>query len=262
VSGTRACVVGACLLAGACRRSPTPEGEQTSTTTPPAVTTATPSVRPCTPTNVEVVPPPSAATDTTLVFLHGYGSNAADVAPVARALANAVQAAAITPDGCDPHASGGGARQWMPLSKGTTAEEAARDMREGAARLESWLAPELKARSLPTKRVVFAGFSQGAMLSLHLATHHAPPPAAIVSFSGKLVEVDDAKAPPGLPVLVIHGALDQVIPITAAADAERILIAKGAKVSRLTRPAMAHAIDDESIASAIAFLRESLSTAP
>jgi phospholipase/carboxylesterase len=253
--------VAVCTLVVACKRAPEPA--ITTVASSSSTTTASAPLRPCTPPHVEIVPPPAASTDTTIVFLHGYGSNAADIAPVARALANATKAAAIVPDGCDPWDGGGeSGRQWMPYSGNTPPEKAASDMREGATRLQAWLATEMKTRGLPTKRVVFAGFSQGAMLSLHLATHHAPPPVAIVSFSGKLVVVDEAPAPPGLPVLVIHGARDPIVPFTAAAEAERLLVARGAKVSRLDRPEMAHSIDDESVTAAIAFLRETLAVPP
>src|SRR5258706_14720392 len=194
---TRAALVLGLLALVACERSRAPKEDATAPLSASAspidaspAPDASSSLAACDPPHVVVVPP-SASSDTTIVFLHGYGANAADIAPVAKTLANAVHAAAIVPDGCDAYENGGGdARQWMS-ARGATEESRSQRLREVAARFEAWLGNELAARGLPTKRVVFGGFSQGAMLSMYFATHHVPVPAAIVSFSGKLVEVDD-----------------------------------------------------------------------
>src|SRR4051812_7405086 len=158
-----------------------PDASATTIDPSPAIV-APSSLVPCAPPHVVVVPPPSASADTTIVFLHGYGANAVDIAPVAKAFANAVNAGAIVPDGCDAYEGGGGdARQWMS-ARGASDENRPQRLRDVAARLEAWLTSELPARGLPTKRIVFGGFSQGAMLSMYFATHHVPAPAAIVSF--------------------------------------------------------------------------------
>ena len=63
------------------------------------------------------------------------------------------------------------------------------------------------------------------------------------------------------PVLLVHGALDGRIPFAESGRAEQSLIARGARVERLDRPQMAHTIDGESLAAAVAFLGRSLETA-
>lgn len=73
----------------------------------------------------------------------------------------------------------------------------------------------LKAQfSLPTKRIVIGGFSQGAMLTTDVALHLPEPPAALLVLSGTYVAepvwkplVANRK---GLKVLQQHGTNDQV----------------------------------------------------
>ena len=55
-----------------------------------------------------------------------------------------------------------------------------------APRIEEFLDAELARLKLPPERLVLAGFSQGAMLALHLGLRRAVPPAAIIGFSGLL----------------------------------------------------------------------------
>ena len=74
--------------------------------------------------------------------------------------------------------------------------------------------PNWRGWILPPERLVLAGFSQGAMLALHLGLRRAVPPAAIIGFSGLLA---GPPPPEGSrpPVLLTHGDADTVIPVGA-----------------------------------------------
>ena len=200
---------------------------------------------------VEAREPPA---NTSLVVLHGYGADAANIEPVARALVRALpHVTAIVPDGCEPAATVPGGRQWWSLGSATPSQRAARVRRVGASVLAMAL-EELARRGLPVDRVAWAGFSQGAILSQWMAIHAKPRPVAVISFSGRFDDDSRADGPVATPVLLVHGARDPLIPFAETAHAQRALLDRGAVVERLDRPAMAHAIDPESITYAAAFL--------
>jgi len=68
-------------------------------------------------------------------------------------------------------------------------------------------------------KVVVGGFSQGSMLTTHFALHHDPTPAALVAFSGTLLNEavwKEASPSPGLKVIQSHGRQDMILPFDGA----------------------------------------------
>ena len=243
-------------LAG-CRSAP-------PSASPAPLAAASPSPAPpappaCESPGVRVVPAATGVATATLVLLHGYGGSAADMEPVGRALARGVPGLAVlVPDGCEAWEGGAGAaggRQWFGIRAMRDDQRAAR-VRLAAERVLGLVAVELPKRGLPAAPLAFAGFSQGAMISQWLAVHARPRPLAVVSFSGRF----DDDAPPtveagrAVPLLLVHGERDPVIPFAQADRAAALLAARGVRVERLTRPDLAHGIDDASLAGAVSFL--------
>ena len=73
------------------------------------------------------------------------------------------------------------------------------------------------ARGVPEDRIVLAGFSQGAAMTLHTATRHPRSLLGIVVLSGYLIAEDtiDAQTPPAnahTPIFFGHGRRDAVVP--------------------------------------------------
>ncbi len=171
-----------------------------------------------------------------VVFLHGYGADGNDLIELGQ------HWRAILPDTAfvSPHAhercSGAPmGRQWFALSASRAVDDAksAGDRLKGAeaARpiIDAFLDEELEKLGIDESRLALCGFSQGAMMALHVGLRRKRAPAAIIGFSGLLVAPErlpeararDARgAPP--PILLIHGDQDPMIPIDAmfiAADA-------------------------------------------
>ena len=76
----------------------------------------------------------------------------------------------------------------------------------------------VESYGLDTHRVYLMGFSQGAIMSLALALSRPERFAGIVAMSGRIVPdlIADAALPEkleGLPILVVHGTRDEVLPI-------------------------------------------------
>ncbi|NPD23142.1 alpha/beta hydrolase [Corallococcus exiguus] len=235
------------LLAG-CSRTPASPPE------PPAMTDAPkPTAR------VLTLPPASGRTKLLLVLLHGVGASADSFMPIARALAPAVpDAEFVVLDGLHPFDGGTQGRQWFSL-QGITEQNRPARVRQAGAEVSAWLDGALKERGLGAERVVLLGFSQGAILAQWLALHRQPAPLAVVSLSGRLAV--DAPAVPGstsVPVLLVHGARDPVIPARFSEEAARELEARGARVRLRLFPTLAHGVDAAVLDEVQRFLADTL----
>lgn len=246
---------GASVNAG-CRRNaePVPSSNDPSENVTTMSTAKTAPVKP-----MRIVEPSSGRADYALVMLHGVGADADSFLPIGRALAaDLPHAVVLVPEGFSPFDGGGSGRQWFSV-RGVTEENRPARVRAAASEVSTWLDGALAARGLAADRVVLLGFSQGAIVANYLAVHRTPRPMAVVSLSGRYA--DDAVveagagAGGGVPVLVVHGARDPVIPVAEAAGAERALTARGARVTVRIEPQLAHGVDEAVMAEVRAFLK-------
>jgi phospholipase/carboxylesterase len=118
-------------------------------------------------------------------------------------------------------------RQWFALSNRRPDDPAGADDRwagvvKARPGLDAFLDAELARAGLDESRLALVGFSQGAMMALHVGLRRKRAPAAIVGYSGLLIgseHLGEAKArdargaPP--PILLVHGDQDPVIPLEA-----------------------------------------------
>ena len=97
-----------------------------------------------------------------------------------------------------------------------------------------------------TSKLIVAGFSQGAMMSLDAGLRTEC--AGIIAMSGGLYEHDlpDLDSRKGLPVLIAHGIYDDVVPVAYARRARHVLEAAGLDVEYHEYP-MQHAVAQEEI---------------
>lgn len=189
-----------------------------------------------------------------VVMLHGYGANGADLRDVAQTLARDLpDTVFLLPDAPEPLPGAPGARQWFALAG---SDDALR--REGVRRAVSALVPavdrELGARSLPRTALAFVGFSQGGMLALDLGLHMNPPPAGVVSLSGRLVD-DTSPSPSPAPTLIVHGTSDARIPVSEAHQAIARLGRLHVPTESLILPGVTHTIAPQAMAAAGSFLQ-------
>jgi phospholipase/carboxylesterase len=163
-----------------------------------------------------------------VVFLHGYGADGADLIALGQQwraiLPDANFIAPNAPERCAASPTG---RQWFALSNRPPDDPrgaADRWLGVTAARptLDDFLDAELARLGLDESRLALVGFSQGAMMAMHVGPRRPRAPAAIVSFSGLLVggeHLSEARArnargePP--PILLVHGDEDPMIPVGA-----------------------------------------------
>lgn len=217
-------------------------------------------------------PASSGKTRQVVILLHGYGADGADLIGLAPFLAKGLPDAAFhSPDAPLPCEMSPFGRQWFSLSdydpdllrrRPDTMQPAYSAMLAGARQaapvLEGFVADLLARHGLDGPgAVAFVGFSQGTMMSLHVALRLAEPVAGVVGFSGALLGVEalaeEVRSRP--PVLLVHGDADPVVPVQALEHTATALRAAGLEVAEHTRPGLQHGIDEEGLRLALAFLR-------
>ena len=176
--------------------------------------------------------PRSGAARQLVVFLHGYGADGNDLIEIGRAWQGLLpQAAFVSPHAPEPCGRAPVGRQWFALTFRDPAERWV-GANKAAPVLEKFLDAELARRKLPPSALALVGFSQGTMMALHMGLRRATAPAAIVGYSGIFVLPDKAKPDAVVgeiksrpPVLLIHGAEDDLIPAQALFQSAQALAA-------------------------------------
>ena len=198
-----------------------------------------------------------------VVFLHGYGADGNDLLgladPLAPHLPDTVFYAPDAPEPCSGNPYG---RQWfsIPWLDGSSETAAQQGLEAAAEDLNAFLDICLAAEDLGPEALALVGFSQGAMMSLHVAPRRDAAIAGIVAISGRLLQperlAEAAKVKP--PVLLIHGDDDQVVPFADMSVAGQALVAAGFETYGHVMAGTGHGIAQDGLGAALGFLRERL----
>ncbi|SPF80154.1 alpha/beta hydrolase [Pseudoprimorskyibacter insulae] len=197
-----------------------------------------------------------------VVFLHGYGANGADLLgladPLAEHLPDTLFVAPDAPESCAGSPFG---YQWFPIPwiDGSSEEDSEAGMRAAAEDLNAFLDALMVDEDVLPEQVVLFGFSQGTMMSLHVAPRREDAVAGIVAFSGRLLApellADETISRP--PVLLVHGDQDDVVPVQSLPEAAEALQSAGWKeVFAHIQKGTAHGIAPDGLSVALAFMRD------
>ncbi|HTJ57180.1 MAG TPA: alpha/beta fold hydrolase, partial [Devosiaceae bacterium] len=181
-----------------------------------------------------------------IILLHGHGSNGEDMIGLAQAVQSQFpDAAFVAPDGLQ--SMGGVARRWFPVTTASE-DELAAGANAACPVVEAFIDTEGKRYGVGRERTVLVGFSQGAIVALHLAIKTQRPLAGMVGFSGMLAATSVANTTgPTTPITLIHGALDLVVPASAVTRAETTLKKAGFGVTTSVFDGLGHSIDQRSL---------------
>ncbi|MBE9126876.1 alpha/beta hydrolase [Coleofasciculus sp. LEGE 07081] len=158
-----------------------------------------------------------------MVWLHGWGANSQDLAPLAPAM-NLPDYQFLFPNAPFPHPSVPGGKMWYDLET-----QDYQGLAESRQQLVDWLKSLEGSTGVPLSRTILSGFSQGGAMTLDVGL--TLPVAAIVSLSGYLHSKPDSTAHNSFPpVLLVHGKQDLVVPVAAAQNARDSLTALGVAV--------------------------------
>jgi phospholipase/carboxylesterase len=208
--------------------------------------------------------PQSGDTRSAVVFLHGYGANGADLLGLADPLADHLpDTLFVAPDAPENCAGSPFGYQWFPIPwiDGSSEEESSRGMQQAVEDLNAFLDALMVDEDLLPEQVCLFGFSQGTMMSLHVAPRREDPVAGIVAFSGRLLEpellADEVQS--RMPILLVHGDQDDVVPVQSLPQAAEALQNAGfSDVYAHVMNGTAHGIAPDGLSVAMAFIRDQL----
>ena len=202
-------------------------------------------------------PPATGAAPARIVLLlHGYGADGDDLIGLAPAWAPAIpDTLFVSPHAPFPCEGAPFGRQWFGIY-GRDDEMRLAGLRAASAMVDAFIDDLLDETGLPPAALTLAGFSQGTMLALHTGPRRAEPLAGILGYSGRLLapELLDGEALSRLPVALIHGERDELVPYSSMAEAAAALEQAGFAVETHGRPGLGHGIDPAGMQAGLAFM--------
>ncbi len=196
-----------------------------------------------------------------VIFLHGYGADGADLLGLAEPIAQHMpDTVFFAPNAPEPSMANPMGFQWFPIPwiDGSTEAAAAEGLLRSAKILDEFVDKVLADECLTPDRLILFGFSQGTMMSLHIAPRRSEPIAGIVGFSGRLMFADalGVEAITRPPVLLVHGNADDVVPFTEMQVAGDALQRAGFQVFGHVMDGTAHGIAPDGLGVALTFMKE------
>lgn len=204
--------------------------------------------------------------DSIVVLIHGYGSNGKDLLALGEAWASDLpNTLFVAPDGPTPSDLNPYGNQWFGLddwnpSKKMTKvqlERMVKDIQTLAPSFNRYLDQLLKTHELPPERLAIVGFSQGAMVALHLGLHR-PQCAGVIAYSGAFLDDPQEVKIARPPVLLIHGMDDQLLSSTFSKIAEGHLKHLQVPVTLSLLSGLGHGIDERGVEIGATFLKNHL----
>ncbi|MBD8663841.1 prolyl oligopeptidase family serine peptidase [Rhizobium sp. CFBP 8752] len=190
-----------------------------------------------------------------VILLHGVGSSGDNLAPLGEEWAGTLgDAVFVSPDAPEPSSFGAG-YQWFSVA-GVTPEN--RGERIAAARpgFDALINGIIADNGFSDRldRVALVGFSQGTIMSLDAVADGRFGVGAVVGFSGRLSSPEPLSPSKGMPVFLVHGTADDVIPSWESEQAADTLAKHGFDVETSIEPGLGHTISGAGAGRAVEFL--------
>ena len=208
--------------------------------------------------------PASGNAKSLVIFLHGYGADGNDLLGLADPLApHLPDTVFVAPNAPERSAMNPMGYQWFPIPwiDGSSEEQSQAGMARAIEDLNAFLDAVMVEEGVAPEQTILVGFSQGTMMSLHVAPRRAAAVAGVVGFSGRLMGpealAEEVVVRP--PVLLIHGDQDEVVPPQSLPQAAEALQKAGwDEVYAHVMKGTGHGIAPDGLSVALAFMRDKL----
>jgi phospholipase/carboxylesterase len=197
---------------------------------------------------VETAPSPTG----TIIWMHGLGADAHDFEPIVPEIELPVPVRYLITH-APPQAVTKNNRMINRARYDVSGQREEDDtgLRRSQQLVEGLLARE-RARGIPARRIVLAGFSQGGAMALQTGLRHPERLAGVMALScyvpiSTTLRAEAHAANADVPIFMAHGTQDPVIPVERAQIGRDLLIKLGYRVQWHTYP-MPHSVCAEEIA--------------
>jgi len=186
---------------------------------------------------------PAANAKAALIMLHGRGASAVDIMRIAHEL-NAAEMTVYAPQATN--------HSWYPYSFLAPVEENEPALSSALTIVDEVVAQAL-ADGFTADKIYFAGFSQGACLTLEYITRNAKQYGGAVAFTGGLIgeelNISNYKGNfMGTPVLITTGDPDPHVPLSRVEESVAVLKGMNANVTLKVYKGRQHTISYDEIA--------------
>ncbi len=200
-----------------------------------------------------------AGTPPLLLLLHGIGSNEYDLYGLAPFLDKRFLIISIRA----PNTLGPGSYAWFEVNFTQQGLVIKPEQAEASLKtLITFVKEAITAYGADPKQVYLMGFSQGAIMSACIALMQPELVAGAVLMSGRIPPeihplIASHEELSGLPLLVVHGTTDMVLPITYGRDSREFLSSLPVKLTYHEYP-MGHEVSQESLRDVTMWLSKQL----
>jgi len=186
-----------------------------------------------------------------IVLLHGRGSNGDDLIGLADMMADHFPSTAFHSPNAPVPIGGWPGYMWYDMD-----EDRAEGLRKVAPTVNAFIDGLLAEYGLPPSKCALVGFSQGTILSIHIAPRRKDQLAGVVGFSGAMFTGDTLAAEmlSKPPFVLIHGDDDEVLASHETDRAAARLAELGIPVAKHILPGLTHSIDGRGLNLAVDFL--------
>ncbi|GAM30590.1 hypothetical protein P23_1093 [Acinetobacter calcoaceticus] len=194
-----------------------------------------------------------------VILLHGVGSNGHDLEVVGEFFKSNFPALEyVSPNAPFNFMNSPNAYQWFSITGVTESNRYARVV-EARSSFDEKIREILKENQMENQleRVVFCGFSQGAIMALDAVVSGRWPIGGVISIAGRLTSPIKSGINKNTKLLLIHGEADTVIPVTESQLAYQELHAAEMKVELNIFPFTGHQISQSILDLSIDFINKS-----
>ena len=184
------------------------------------------------------------------VLLHGNGGAALDMLALATLLSESCgEAAVVMLEGFEAIHLGKTERQWFSALELTDNNRSER-IAKAVPPLAAFVRQQQERFGILQSDTALAGFADGATLALALSDQHDGLVGRVLAFSGRYAAWPD-KAPSLTTLHLLHGQLDEVVPVRLAQQAYVELMALGADATCDIASTVGHELHPALMAQAI-----------
>lgn len=208
------------------------------------------------------IAPASGKAKSLVIFLHGYGSNGDDLIGLGEAWAPQMPDTAFVSPNAPGMCDGFAGFQWFPIrSIDPAVFEREKQAEQVMPVLSNFIDEQLAKWGVDDSQLAVVGFSQGAMMAMYTMPRRPKPCAAVVGYSGMIIDAAGLKGATKVPVLAVHGDRDDVVYPEYLGKVEEGFTAAGFDIETLMRPGLAHGIDQMGMSRGMQFIQENLEKA-
>ncbi|MDB5572036.1 MAG: phospholipase [Hyphomicrobiales bacterium] len=199
-----------------------------------------------------------------VVILHGFGADGNDLIDLGREWGAVLpDAAFVAPHAHEPCEHMPSGRQWFRLTDRNPHERWSGALSAGPV-IDAFIDAELASRGLDDSNLALVGFSQGAMMALHVGLRRRARPAGVLAYSGLLIgpehlpEAVAGRSADALPpIFLVHGSHDEVVPPDSLFISAAHIAAAGGSCQWHLSLGLAHGIDGAGLTQGAVWLARS-----